>query len=251
MNDTSSYRQSHSDAGYGKRYNSNYAAGYYAAIYREFEQPILTRIFADLSNGRRSLLDFACGTGRITQLAPPHFERVVGVDVSQAMLENAAPDKSIQYVRRDITKDGLGEQFSVVTAFRFFLNAEPKLREDALAALRNHLVGDGKLVCNVHMNANSVMGLFYRLARMVPALPQHNTLSYADFEKLLRENGFIVERVVWYGALPRPGRHFASFFERWLGPIERTLQRMGLHGRFCHSFIVVAGLDASGSKQNT
>ena len=40
--------------------------------------------------GRRSALDFGCGVGRLTQALAPHFEEVVGVDVSPRMIELAA-----------------------------------------------------------------------------------------------------------------------------------------------------------------
>lgn len=36
-----------------------------------------------------SALDFGCGLGRLTQALAPHFERVVGVDVSASMVEGA------------------------------------------------------------------------------------------------------------------------------------------------------------------
>ena len=35
--------------------------------------------------GRRAALDFGCGVGRLTQALAPHFERVVGVDISASM----------------------------------------------------------------------------------------------------------------------------------------------------------------------
>jgi SAM-dependent methyltransferase len=39
---------------------------------------------------RGSALDFGCGVGRLTQALAPHFDRVVGVDVSPNMVELAA-----------------------------------------------------------------------------------------------------------------------------------------------------------------
>lgn len=240
MNSPTSYRGSHSALGYGKRYNTNYVAGYYAALFREFEVPIVRGVLHELSESRDSLLDFACGTGRITQLAPEFFPRVVGVDISEDMLKNAQPNEAIRYVCRDITRQPLGEKFGVVAAFRFFLNAEPSLRQEALTAIRGHLAENGRLVCNVHMNANSVMGLVYRATRLFSFLPQHNTLSYSEFSEFLNRNGFQVEKVVWYGAVPRPGHFFSKFLDRWLGPLERGLKRVGLQGRFSHTFLVVA-----------
>lgn len=237
------YRSSHTAPGYGQRYNRNYAVGYYAALHREVETPIIRDLFASLSNGRRTLLDFACGTGRITQLAPPYFDRVVGVDLSPEMLKCAVPDERITYRLQDIGEQPLGERFGVVTAFRFFLNAEEELRSKALQAIREHLAPDGRLICNIHMNAASPLGAFYRLARRVRGLPKHNTLSLEQFSATLARSGFRVEQVIWYGVVPRPGRYFAKTLDRWLGPMERFLGRAGLRGRAAQSFIVVARLD--------
>lgn len=39
--------------------------------------------------GRGAALDFGCGVGRLTQALAPHFERVVGVDISPSMQELA------------------------------------------------------------------------------------------------------------------------------------------------------------------
>lgn len=244
MTEEATYRDSHAAEGYGSRYDSNYSSGYYAAIYREIEVPTLDGLFSALSEGGRdTLLDFACGTGRITRLAVPHFGRVVGVDVSEAMLRNAETNApGAQYVRQDLTKKPLGEKFSVITAFRFFLNAEQGLRLQALAAIREHMAPNGRLVCNIHMNSRSIMGGVYGLARLVPGVTSHNTLSYRQFEEILAKSGFVVEKVIWYGMTPRPGRLFGRFLDRSVGPIERFLKSIGLTGPLAHSFIVVARL---------
>jgi SAM-dependent methyltransferase len=44
---------------------------------------------AGLDPGSAAALDFGCGAGRVTQALRRHFDRVVGVDVSGAMLEHA------------------------------------------------------------------------------------------------------------------------------------------------------------------
>lgn len=249
MTEDATYRDSHAAEGYGSRYDANYSSGYYAAIYREIESPTLDELFSTLSEGRDSLLDFACGTGRITRLAIPHFERVVGVDVSEAMLKNAEVNApGARYVRQDLTKEFLGEKFSVITAFRFFLNAEQGLRMQALAAIREHMAPDGRLVCNIHMNSRSIMGGVYGLIRLVPWLNSHNTLTYREFEAMLAKSGFVVEKVIWYGMTPRPGRLFGRFLDRSIGPIERFFKKTGVTGRFAHHFIVVARL-ADGATQ--
>ena len=242
MNEKTSYRQSHSAPGYSQRYNANYAIGYYAAIFREIELPILKQLFSELCDGRGSLLDFACGTGRITQIAKPYFQRVVGVDVSEEMLCSAKASDGPIFICEDITKKPLNERFSVITAFRFFLNAEDSLRTDALTAIRNHLTPDGRLICNIHMNSRSIMGIFYSMTRWIPGLAHHQTLSYKKFSRMLEANGLKVEQVIWYGVLPRPGRFFARILDRWVGPTERIFAALGLQGQFAHSFMIVAQL---------
>jgi SAM-dependent methyltransferase len=236
----SKYKISHSKSGYGLRYNKNYSVGYYAALFKEVETPIISNIFLELSKSRTSILDFACGTGRITNLAPRYFSKVVGVDVSNEMLRNVISNKFIQYKCTDISQKPLNQKFDVISAFRFFLNAEPKLRDEALKAIRFHMAKDGRLICNIHMNSNSVMGIFYRITKPLKFLPKHNTMSLKQFEKTLNSNGFLIEKVKWYGFTPRPGYFLNSFFDKWLGPIERTFEKLGLQGRLSHSFIVIA-----------
>ena len=67
----------------------------------------------------------------------------MGVDVSEAMLARACCPGNVRLQHIDMTRHFLGETFDVVTAFRFFLNAEPLLREQALQAIRNHLTEGG------------------------------------------------------------------------------------------------------------
>jgi SAM-dependent methyltransferase len=233
------YRDSHTAPGYGLRYDTNYSRGYYAALYREVETPILSELFVSLGGSQRTLLDFACGTGRITRLAIPHFSRVVGVDVSAEMLKRALFD-SATFVCQDITEHPLEERFDVVTAFRFFLNAEEELRRRALEAIRGHIAPGGRLICNIHMNSRSPMGWFYNLANRVKWLPRHNTLSFKHFAQTLEQCGFEVEQVIWYGVLPRPGRYFARLLDRSVGPVERFVACTGLQRYVAQSFVVVA-----------
>jgi 2-polyprenyl-3-methyl-5-hydroxy-6-metoxy-1,4-benzoquinol methylase len=42
---------------------------------------------------RRNALDFGCGIGRLTAALAGHFDRVVGIDVSQSMIQKARKEK--------------------------------------------------------------------------------------------------------------------------------------------------------------
>ncbi len=71
--------------------------------------------------------------------------------------------KQSKIISIDITKENLKDKFDVVTAFRFFLNAEDRLRVEALSAIYNILEDDGYLITNIHVNTKSIMGLMYRI----------------------------------------------------------------------------------------
>lgn len=43
----------------------------------------------DLAVGRHRALDFGCGVGRLSQALADHFDRVIGVDISESMIERA------------------------------------------------------------------------------------------------------------------------------------------------------------------
>jgi len=114
-----------------------------------------------------ALLDFACGTGRVLALLSPRVDSAVGVDVSESMLEVArelSPDAEILHA--DITRESVlaDRRFDLITAFRFFPNAEPALREDVMHELAGQLTRDGILVLNNHLRCS---GTKMRLRRLV------------------------------------------------------------------------------------
>jgi hypothetical protein len=84
------------------------------------------------------------------------------------------------------------------------------------------------------------MGVTYRILEALTGKPQHKTLSYQEFNKLLNETGFEVEYLTWYGVMPRPGRLFARILDSTIGPVEKFLCKVGLNGRLAHTFLVVA-----------
>ena len=158
------YRSSHATTGAVTDYIRTYEVGYYAALWEKIEKPLLQATLRELGGPQKKCLDFACGTGRITTVAADHFAEVVGVDVSALMLASAPGADNVRLQQIDITQQSLGDTFDVVTAFRFFLNAEQQLRREALEAIRKHLKPDGRLVCNIQMNATSPMGVASRVA---------------------------------------------------------------------------------------
>ncbi|TPN37949.1 class I SAM-dependent methyltransferase [Mesorhizobium sp. B2-3-3] len=236
----SNYRTSHQGVGYGAQYGATFASGYYAALWSHIEMPLVESILSPLGGPSHSCLDFACGTGRITNVAAHLFGEVYGVDVSESMLACAHTLENVTLVQTDLTLEPLGKTFDVVTAFRFFLNAENALRHDAMSAIHAHLNEGGLLVSNIHMNATSPMGVACRILNRCAGRTIHNTLGIARFRQMLLSNGFVVERIIGYGYLPRPGNLLPRLCEMLVEPCERISKKARVPARLAQNFLVVA-----------
>lgn len=148
------YRESHKHRGKGAEYEEYYQTDAWEKFLWSCEQQIILRIVDKYLMGEEiHLLDFACGTGRITGLLEDRVRTSTGVDVSGSMLAIAANKlKRTEIIEADITTENVlkGRNFNLITAFRFFLNAEPELRVAAMKALAGLLAEDGVLVFNNH-----------------------------------------------------------------------------------------------------
>lgn len=246
---TGSYRESHLGAGKAQSYDedlwdSRAAKGLDWLV----EQRLLTHILQSArSPAPRSAADFACGTGRVVEYLGRYFPAPVGIDVSPDMLTLArARCPRANLIVGDVTTTpGLAPgPFDLITAFRFFLNAEPSLRREVLAWMRASLQPRGLVVANFHLNPASVRGTYLRL-RMKPAerIPM---MGIADACTLFADNGFTVRQILGYSYLPyrRDGRNL------W-GPAARRAAEMFMAGRkilqpVAGSFLVVATLKPCG-----
>lgn len=131
-----------------------------------------------------------------------------GMDVSDSMLKIARErSKKAVIEKRDLALNPLEKRFDVITAFRFFLNAEPSLRNEALMSIHKHLDENGILVVNIHVNKWSPLGIFYQLREAVWKHKKVNTLSLSKFKEILEINSFQIKSVYRYGYLPRTGWH--------------------------------------------
>ena len=153
------YRESHKYASKGAEYETYYRTDAWEKFLWSREQEIILRILDRcLADKEIHLLDFACGTGRITALLEDRVKTSTGVDVSGSMLAVARTRlHRTEIIEADITTENVlkGRKFNLITAFRFFLNAEPELRSAAMNALRGMLTEDGILVFNNHHSLGS------------------------------------------------------------------------------------------------
>ncbi len=196
------YRTSHVGAeSWAQDYDSKlFAPGSFDAAIWEREQLLLDRILERHMARRESYLDFACGTGRVLSYVEPHFRATVGLDISPTMLAVArqrAPDAKL--VQADATRDPAALEhgrFDFVTAFRFFLNAQPSLREAAMAFLASTLQDESsRLLFNVHGNRYSTRALL--AAKALITREQFSSMSVRESIELAARHG--LEVVEWYG----------------------------------------------------
>ena len=124
----------------------------------------------------------------------------MGLDISDTMLAVArerVPDATL--VQADATRNPAALQhrrFDFVTAFRFFLNAQPSLRDAAMAFLVTTLRDESsRLLFNVHGNRHSTRALL--AAKAMITREQFASMSVRDSIELAARHG--LEVIEWYG----------------------------------------------------
>jgi len=195
-----SYRDSHLDK--GPEYHSGFLENPRRALLWRLEQNLLRRIVRRFLGDRPfDHLDFACGTGRILTLLERYSRSSTGVDVSSSMLAVARTQvQRAELVQGDLTTSDLlaGRRFDLITAFRFFPNAEPELRRDAIRALASRLAPDGILVFNNHRNLSS---LPFRLVRLLRGRNERG-MSHEEAQALVAGAGLRILARYHAGVVP-------------------------------------------------
>ncbi len=185
--DSEDYRDSH--ASRGASYDTILSAPFDAYM-DKWEGLYLAQVLARLFPAPiPRYLDFACGTGRITQRVEPLALEACGVDISESMLSIARGKcHSTRFVCTDLTRNDveLG-LFDLITSFRFFGNAQDELRAAALAAINRHLRKGGYLIINNHRNPRSLRNIAHRATGGPDA---GMDLTHAKLRELLRKHQF-------------------------------------------------------------
>jgi SAM-dependent methyltransferase len=178
----------------GGYYDKLLAASPFDAYMTEWEtrhvRDLIARTFP---SGVGRYLDFACGTGRMTQVVAATAAEAVGVDVSSSMLQVARRKvPAAKFVEADLTSQDVDiGSFDLVSSFRFFGNAEPGLRRSVLRALNSRMRAGGHLLVNSHRNPWAMLSVFDRLG----GGDMRVDLSYRAFRRLLSEAGFAIREV--------------------------------------------------------
>jgi SAM-dependent methyltransferase len=201
------YRDSHLSPKKGESYHKTFFENPYRSLVWEFERAILDRILSLYYAGQEiHHLDFACGTGRVLIHCEDRTSTSVGIDLSPSMLEVANKNsKNSELHQADLTReDVLGNRkFNLITAFRFFPNAEPELRFEAMEVLVKHLDENGYLVFNNHKNLGSFR---YRLARLFGRGGKEG-MSISDVKELLAKNDMDIVKTYHLCVFPASENH--------------------------------------------
>ena len=201
------YRESHIQAGKGKSYHAAFSDESYRNMVWQFEKGILCNILTTFyKESEIHHFDFACGTGRILSYLENRTKSTIGVDLSPSMLEVARENtKTAEIIEADLTQSDVLEdrKFNLITAFRFFPNAEANLRLEAMTVLSRHLDDNGYLVFNNHKNTGSTRN---RLARLF-GCRGYKGMSIVDVKKLLAKTGLEIVKTYHLCVFPASENH--------------------------------------------
>ena len=196
----SSYTYSHLHK--GREYHAGFSTSPGRRMIWQLEQEILESIAAE-RGPFSSHLDFAGGTGRIAAIMKRHCTTQYVLDVSQEMLavakENVPGAKLIQRDFNEGVPEIAEASQHLVTAFRFFPNAEPDLRNGAMRFIASRLKPGGHLICNNHRNFWSVPYVTQRLTFCGGT----EGMTNEEMVSLARAHGLSLERRYSMGVLPQ------------------------------------------------
>jgi len=246
------YRDSHKYPTKGVTYDEHYETIPWRRFLWSREQEVILRILEKYFAGKDiHLLDFACGTGRITSFLENRVKTSTGVDVSSSMLAIAREKlKRTEIIEADITSGNVlrGRKFNLITAFRFFLNAEPELRYAAIRAIVTLLAQDGYLVFNNHQNLGSPwIRLRYIRHRQKNPEGIFNVMTIAEMQKLVEAVGLEIVELYPVGFF-HPPRLPVSY--RLNGVIDGAACKFKCLSRFSEDPVAVCGWRTSQNRDN-
>jgi len=239
------YRLSHLSK--GEDYDYDLSIGDFNTFMADHEKQILLSIVPKLFPKKvPRYLDFACGTGRITQLLENLTDTSYGVDVSQKMLGQARRKCSrTNFILGDATRKTLDiNPVNLVTAFRFLGNAQDELRLGALNAINHLLFEGGYLIINNHRNPWSLRNIFHRIRRDIVT----EDLHYIKLRRLLNKSGFRIVGTKGIGFwLYRDKLYQANILNSSFARCLEIVCKIPILPPFCPDLIIVAQKMKNGS----
>lgn len=222
---SSTYRKNFVNSAKPLEYEKQYAKRSYGEIIWTIEKQQLLDFLLGFRQGKLRIdyLDFAAGTGRIISALEDHVDSAVGIEISPVMAEIA--QNKLQHGRivcKDITltDSPIEGKYDLITAFRFFLNAEPELKRTAMDSLVKRLKDESsRLIFTNHGNLWSHKLLMWPVHAIRRAgkgyIEQGNYMTLKQARRLAGESGLIIENVMGCGVL--------SSKSEWLIPFDILL----------------------------
>ena len=198
-----SYKYSHIGKNFAKNYDTNIWNNFESRISNVENEILMSYLKRYITEKNAAILDFACGTWRITSFIASQYENITGYDVSEDMLAIARwKNPGIKFLKKDILVENVDMKFDLITSFRFFLNEEYPLKVSVLLALKEYLLPDGVLIFNIHMNSWSLAFFLTRCKHLLGLNPiRQNGMSYFDTKAMLRKCGYLLIESRWYSFL--------------------------------------------------
>ena len=248
--DNDKYSKTFLDPAYVDAYERRYSGCSYDDVLWDIEERQLLEIIRDFRKNHAYIkyLDFAVGTGRIISLMENYVDSSTGIDISPAMLKKAKKKvKGSDLFCDDVTQPAhcIKDKYDCITAFRFFLNADRRLKAGVIKALAGLLKDDSSiLIFNNHGNLWS-----HKLCMWPIHTVRDRGKCYAERAHYMRlseamvlaENaGLLIDKVIGCGLLTPKARWILPF--DILLSIERRLAETTLTRYFGVNQIYIARL---------
>lgn len=172
----------------------------------EFEKEVISRVYAEIYSGRTvTHLDFACGTGRVINFLSSKTNSSIGVDTSEKMLEIAKKNNpSCKFINVNIAQKNvfLKDKFDLITAFRFFPNAEHDLRDEIMRELKSLLKIDGYIIFNNHQNHLNIKKIGLRILNFFKNKKSQHITNQKELEDLIIKHDMLIIKKIGIGYIP-------------------------------------------------
>lgn len=230
------YRKSHLGK-IAKKYEfETYQKNSYYSLMWEIEKKYLKEFLR--KHKIKNYLDFACGGGRVIKLVENYVDNSLGVDVSEDMLKIAEERvKKSKLLLQDITQIGLKERFDLITAFRFFLNAQTELKHNVLMEFQKITEKDSFIIVSNQGNKYSFRSFIFLINKYL-CRNKINQMSKNDLEKLFKRYDFRLVEYKGIGFLPKE-LYKIPFIKKTLFNIDLLFYKLRILSYFSKNQIFV------------
>ncbi|MFH2021118.1 MAG: class I SAM-dependent methyltransferase [archaeon] len=210
---------------------------YYLDLMHSEESRILRQEIEQLKI--KKCLDFACGTGRITEIIDELCTDPRAIDISKEAITIAKTKctKTKFYCGNYLQKAFPMQDLDAITSFRFLLNTPH--REDAIKIFSKSIKKGGYLIFDIHRNLTSFRGAIVQLKHLFGKDQNKNTLSHYAVNNMLKKNGFKIRDYYGIGVLPHVG-NFTIFPKKINTKLEQFITKNNLLRLLCFDVVYIA-----------